>query len=564
MKKNALFIANLFLAILACALLSHYYVSTEQDIYFWDYMRSWRMYFQLGELAQTDFKSFIDDVGYSIYSFDYNALSSLLLLPFYYLLPNGDNRFSFIFAITVIYLIPTTLLICSLIKQISNNFTPKKFYFCFWIILSFTAYWKPIMRGYTDISGMIPILFVLNYILKHDLSLKFKTKHAIIIGVSLWLAFVLRRWYAYSIVAMYLVLPFTSLWISNSPLSNRKQIEHTILNYFFAGLTTFFCVFLFQQYLLQDILGNNYREAYSAYRFSNELNFSQFIDYFGYIFIVIGFVSWAGAIYFIPKSRKILTSLIAICIISYYLFYQTVSPDMHHFIPIATYLIISTLIFILWLTDKKMPNFVKIVIFLSMPIASILIQLNTLLPYFPIHSRLLPSPAYPLYVRNYDNYVEMAHYLKDNLNENEKFVIVSADFKLNGSLFSRLIQQQQLAGLLKYTIINPDIDLRDGIPIKTLQAKYIVITNPAGTYLPSGQENIKIIHNILMKKQGIGRHYQEVARFKIDGDVDAIIYKKISTFSQEDAIHYINQFTQIYPQWNKVYMNQKTIDSLLK
>ena len=559
MKKYTLFLLNIISAILFCALISHYYISTEQDIYFWDYMRSWRMYFQLGHLSHNNFNSFIHYLGYSIYSLDYNALSSALLLPFYYILPNGDNRFSFIFAITVAYLIPTTLLICVLIKQIFSNYTPKKFYFCFWIILSFAAYWKPIMRGYTDISGMIPILFILFFILKNNLSSKFRIKYVVIIGISLWLAFVLRRWYAYSVVAMYLTLPFISLWADNNSLNIKKKIENIVSNYFFAGITTFVCVFVFQQNLFQDILFSNYREAYSAYRFSNELNLTQFIDYFGYLFIIAGVVSWGISIYFIPQSRKLLTAMLFMGIISYGLFYRTASPDMHHFMPLATYLLISILIFLLWITDRKLPILVKAIIFFGIPLISIWIQLNTLLPNFSIHSRLLPNPAYPLHVKNHDNYLALGNYLKNNLNENEKFVIVSADFKLNGSLFSRLTQHK----LEKYAIYNPDIDLRDGLPIKTLHADYLVVTNPSGTYLPLGQENIKIITNLLMNKQGIGQHYQEVTRFKIDGGADAIVYKKISPFSQEDVVHYITQFTKIYPQWNDIYMKQDIIDLLL-
>ncbi|WP_298048851.1 hypothetical protein [uncultured Cardiobacterium sp.] len=563
MKK--LQVINIIIGIAFCAVIIFQYVGLEQDIYFWDYARSWRLYFQSGELLKQDFFIFLQQTGSSIYAQDYNNLSSALLLPFYFILPQGDNRFTFILAISLLYLIPTVLLICHLIRQNTAGFGNREWLLCFWLTTSFLPFWKPIMRGYTDIAGMIPILFCLFYTFKYDLSEKISFKHVLVIGISLWISFVLRRWYAYTIIAMYLVLPCMNLWANASSLELKVKIRHLLINYGSAASITFTCIFIFQQNLFQSILYNDYKEAYSAYRFPWQMNIEQATSYFGYLFIGIGILSWLLSVLLVPRSRKLLVGTAMIGVISYVGFYRSVSPDMHHFIPMGAWLLLPILVcFSAYFRKIRNTILQNSILFIVLTLG-FLVQANSLFPInISLHKRLLPSTAYPLYLENYDNYTKLVNFLQEKLfkenKDNAYFSIVSADFNMNYSLFASIAKQP----LVNFMILNPDIDLRDGLPIDTLYAKYLVTTYPAGTYLPSGQENVKIISHLLLRKEGIGQHYREVARFKIDGGTDAIVYEKVSPISRESAIHYIKQFLSLYPKWEKIYLNEETIALLTR
>lgn len=553
------------ISILFCIVIIHQYISLEQNVYFWDYARAWRLYLQSGQLLSQGFFVFLQETGSSIYSQDYNNLSSALLLPFYFVMPQGDNRFTFILAISLVYLIPTAWLICRLIRQNTTNFGTQEWLLCFWLTMSFVPFWKPIMRGYTDIAGMLPVLFCFFYIFQHDLSAKISLKSILVVGLSLWVSFVLRRWYAYTAIAMYLILPFVSLWGSNSLLKLKERVKVSLINYGGAASVTFICIFIFQQYLFQSIMYNDYKEAYSAYRFSWQVNIEQATSYFGYLFIVIGTLSWVLSVLFVPQSRRLLISTAAIGIVSYIGFYRSASPDMHHFIPMGVWLLLPILVCLLNYSRSISSNIFKNGLLIFVLAISFLLQANTLFPAsFSLHTYLLPGTAYPLHLDKYDNYTKLADFLQMNLLKENKntayFSIVSADFNLNYSIFSRVAP----SSLIDHMIINPDIDLRDGLPIDTFYAKYLVTTYPAGTLLPSGQENIKIISSLLLKREGIGQHYQEVARFKIDGGADAIVYEKISPISRENAIHYIEQFLPFYPKWEKTYLNEETIALLMR
>ena len=556
--KNQTLLLNVFLSTIFCFFIVNNYVKQEHDIYFWDYMRSWRMYQELGQLWSQNILDFFIVLFQSIFSQEYNFLSSAILQPFH-LLPNGNGRLIFISAISIIYLIPVALLISTLINQHSVS-SRQSFWIYFWVAMFFVPFWKPIMRGYTDIAGMIPILYVIYYVLKHDLAEKVKLKHVITIGVMLWSAFVLRRWYAYTVVALYITLPFISIWISQNSLKLKNKINHTFTIYGTAGLISLGCVFIFQQHLFQEIISYDYGYAYSAYKFSTSLNIQQFIEYFGFGWILLSAVSWLLAMYFVMESRPLLITIFSTAIISYALFYRTVSPDMHHFIPLGTWFLLSLGIFLQWGLNKWVNTYQKIGVVITLLMIHISILLYSLFPITSFQFIALPSTTYPLHLKYYDNYKNMIDFVQNRLTDDEKkFVVVSADFKLNGSLINRLMSPKYF----KNKISNPDIDLRDGMPVHTLFANYVIITNPAGMYLPSGQENVRIISNALINQKGIGRHYQEIAKYKIDDATDAIVYQKISDFSRDDVVDYINQFVAIYPETKEIYLTPQQIDFIL-
>lgn len=51
--------------------------------------------------------------------------------------------------------------------------------------------------------------------------------------------------------------------------------------------------------------------------------------------------------------------------------------------------------------------------------------------------------------------------------------------------------------------------------------------------------------------------------YKIDDATDAIVYQKISDFSRDDVVDYINQFVAIYPETKEIYLTPQQIDFIL-
>lgn len=188
-------------------------------------------------------------------------------------------------------------------------------------------------------------------------------------------------------------------------------------------------------------------------------------------------------------------------------------------------------------------------------------SLNTLSPkQYSVESVLLPRPTPPLHFEKYQNYVALVDYLHDLVHKNEKtFSVISASLELNGSMVAYMGRPHKLA---KSLVANPDIDLRDGLAIKSLRSDYVVITEPAGGYLPSGQDNIRVISELITQKQGIGKHYRELKRFDLGNKQVAVVYEKTGAFSREEVVDYLDRMVAIYPQWQQEYHHDFTIQKL--
>lgn len=523
-----------------------YYVGLELPIYYWDYVRSWKMFYQFPQLLTQDVGQFVQVFFEYMNAEEYNGLSTMILSPFYFLF--GGGRASFISAIAIGYLIPLALLMSLMVgghsKTALSCYNKNTLIFCFVICLTFIGFWKSILRGYTDIGGMIPLLVVIYYVFNHDFSAKLRIKHSLMMGALCWLAFALRRWYAYTVIAMFLVLPVHTLYVSTIT-DWQEKIKNTIANYLMMGMMSFVLVFILQQQVLQDILTVDYKYFYSAYRLPTQLNIQQFFENIGYIYLFLSLVCWLYAIKFIPNSREFLSVIYAISFISYALFYRTASPDIHHFVPMNVWFLFP----ILYVFTHLIFN-VGQKIFFAIPLvlSNVGILFVTALPIYKTQSPLLPKNIYPLYVENFDNYKKLIGFLNDNLGEYETFSVISAGTRLNQSMILQIANQD----LRKKLVNNPDIDLRDGLPTFSLLSNYVVVSNPTYNYLPHGQENINITTHLLTNQMGIGRHYTEVARFAIDGG-DAIVYKKQSSFSKEDIDDYLNRLIAYYPEWEREY-----------
>lgn len=257
----------------------------------------------------------------------------------------------------------------------------------------------------------------------------------------------------------------------------------------------------------------------------------------------------------LPSARPLLIVTALIGILSYVGFYRSASPDIHHFIPMATWLCLPILLCVVHLA-QKMPY--RYVVVLALCVAS---SLNTLSPkQYSVESVLLPRPTPPLHFEKYQNYVALVDYLHDLVHKNEKtFSVISASLELNGSMVAYMGRPHKLA---KSLVANPDIDLRDGLAIKSLRSDYVVITEPAGVYLPSGQDNIRVISELISQKQGIGKYYRELKRFDLDKNQIAVVYEKTGAFDHADAVDYLDRMVAIYPQWQQEYHHDFTIQKL--
>ena len=177
------------------------YVAAEHPAYVWDYGAYWGYFKNYSHLISSGapwFAQFRQEVG----SLDYNPLAAVLLYPFY--LISGDGRTSYIVGICLLYLLPAVV-VTSRLALLAAPMTNAILIFV--MALTYVPFWTPSLRGMVDIVGLIPLGLATLLVLRTEFLSQRPIRDAILLGILIYLPFVLRRWYAYSIVT-FLILGF--------------------------------------------------------------------------------------------------------------------------------------------------------------------------------------------------------------------------------------------------------------------------------------------------------------------------------------------------------------------
>lgn len=547
----------LTMALVICLMTSYFYTSTENDIYSFDFLAYWKMYADYSSMLFDDPVRYLSKTLHEVYSQDYNPLASSIIAPIYFIF--GGSRFIFISAIAVCYLIPVSYLTYLIVRDATNIRSNATFAVCLLISVSFVGYWKPILRGYPDIVAMIPLLFCIYYMQHHSFSFKIDLKRALFVGFLLWLPFVLRRWYAYTIVATYLALPLADL-IWNKATNYKNALINIVINFSIAGATSILLVIFFQKDVAIRAITTDYSSIYSAYGLPVMESIYKTIAHIGYFLFVSCSLSFFISYFTIKSSRKIIFIISFIFVLSYILFVRTQSPGHQHEIPFVTWMLIPLLIVTTKLLDNiknselKAQSIVVMILF-SILITSVSIYRSLFSDWFG--RTFFPEKVYQLKLDNYENYLNMISYIKERvLTGNVKYVsVISSGGVLNQSML-KYMAKGSLDNRIKLT---PQVDLRDGIPIDSLLSEYLVVVTPIDTHLPHGQEVIKITANEVMSGKGLGSHYEEIKRFQLANGAFGVVYKKTSPFTTSEVKDFIFKFSKHYPEWQDKYENDKVL-----
>ncbi|HDC4384595.1 TPA: hypothetical protein O8L52_004589, partial [Enterobacter cloacae] len=232
--NKPLSIILLFMILLVVVIQTSIFIAHEQNIYYWDFNGYWRMWEEFCATFPNEPINSIRTVFHSIRHDDYNSLPVAITSWFY--LFNLPSRLSYITSLAVMYLFPTVILFHLLCKRFSDNHSFGWLLLSCILPLTFVAFWAPTLKGYPDISGLIPIIAALLYVSSSDFGDKVKIKKALVTGLLLWSPFLLRRWYAYTVVSLYISLPVLNYFLYNNAKHSFGRVAIIIKNFFVAGI----------------------------------------------------------------------------------------------------------------------------------------------------------------------------------------------------------------------------------------------------------------------------------------------------------------------------------------
>lgn len=524
------------------------YVGSEDPAYFWDSGLYWSYFKILGSLVRSDLSEFASTIFVTIAVADYNVSGLLPILPVY--LVAGNERAAYVAAICAFYVVPAALVAVHLAPEEDSSLGTR--WLAIFSAILMPVFWNSALRGMIDPIGLIPLGIAAIAIWNTRFLARSSWKGALLIGLVLWLPFLFRRWYAYSLVVLIGMSLVAAIF---TELSSRRETAHSNLlqngmlqvplRWLIALFTIVLALVLFQWPLVNKILGTNYGYIYSAYQTSLQSQLATYYNNFGPIiggFVILGLLAdigrrnWRNLFYFTVAAGTALW---------FSLYFE---PAMQHFLPIALmiYPVFFTGVSLSWR-------------FLTSPwrlLVPLLLLLNFANTYFPPSAGALQmvrsalgGPTYPpLKLDNYSEYVRLTDDLL-SLEKDARIAVIASSTKLSGSLLGA-VNDNLLPRLMKVS----DVDLRDHFNWEVLNADYVVLGQPTPLHLqPTGQRVISIPSEEIASGIGVGTSFTPTGQqYELSSALVARIYRRNGPIPATELTNFKEKFYRIYPQWRNV------------
>lgn len=527
------------------------YVAGEDMVYIWDYRGYWTTWQQFSSLLPEHLLTWLGRNEHAIRSSDYNPMPVSLLFPFYMIL--GAGRFAYILALALVYISLSALLLACLMRSVFRQ-GERVFVLTLLLSVMFVPFWRPTLRGYPDIAGLVPLIGAVLFVFHTSLSQRVAVKKALLLGLILWAPFLLRRWYAYTVVTLYVTLPFLVLFYERhqaAGLTLARRVRNIVINFCYAGLTTAVFAYAFQSAMIRRILRTDYGDIYSAYQASFDYSIESTLHGIGLYILPFAALGLLLSLRAPGRNSSLLCWFsLANLLLSFYLFTRTQSPGIQHQLPFALWIFVMALVGINQLIIAlKLRNAILLMAVLTL--LSLGVMLNALYRGGPALSdtskSLLPSSIYSMRVEHFDHYQRLANTLVSLTDNGEKFAVFSSSDRLSDDLMSTISESKLDDRLVRIS----QVDLRDKLRMAPFMIKYLVVADPVQLHLGgNGQDVVKFPAEALLKGENIGKAYKRLPQsFLLDSGVHAWIYEKQRNFTDDEIAAFLGRFYEHYPQW---------------
>jgi hypothetical protein len=520
------------------------YVSLEEPVYYWDFAAYFDTFNRQGALLAESPLQWLGQLRTSIATDDYSVAILVPLMPFHFLF--GGSRLSYVAGIVAVYLIPTALFIGRIsYLEAATETSSSRSWLTVWIAaLLYTPFWAATLRGLPDIAGCL-VLSAATYFLWKS---RFLTQEPVIsgirVGVCLWLAFVLRRWYAYPVTGLGISAAFFCL-LQVAKDRDFPALLKAALGCVCAILVVAGAALALQQPLVLKILGTSYGDIYSGYK----TNFVSQIDQVGSRLSYVNWLLIAIGLYIsvIRRNRFSLFCAVASAL-TFFLFTRLQDPDRHHSMPMF-----------LWLFPAYAQAIVAIV---SMPAlrsrwstaavaaAAAFAFFGT---FFPAGRQVLSPISYvfareatlPLHLDNLPEYRRLIDDLVGRMEPGDRFSVFASGSVMSDSLLYEM--DKDLFSRIEWTC---QVDSRDQFRPGVLRSRYVVVTDPPVTHLQSGaQLCVTAPDQYIVEGKGIGAAYRRIAAYQLSGDVKGYLYEQVRPVSKTEIDALYTEFRKKYPGW---------------
>ncbi|QRM28278.1 hypothetical protein [Microvirga sp. VF16] len=553
-KISAIHLTAIILTILATVHVV-FFVQGEHHVYVNDFRNFWIAYWESSLRFKESVYYWAVHLRNEIWASDYNSMPAVLLLPFS--LTFGYARVGYILGVALTYFVPVALLSATAAYLTVQPKSKQTFAFVAFSMFAglYVPYWTPTLLGFPDIVGLIPLALAYIVIRTTGLGYRVRPGVALLLGALIWMPFLFRRWYAFTIVALALSAPLYCLVgaVIEKGISWRDALRSTTVNFAIGGATSAALALMLQGGLIQTVLNTSYSSIYVAYQRPAWGHITNLWQTFGTIYLALAVAAQAFLFGSLRKRLDVLFININIAVI-FALFTQTQGFGPQHYLPLAFwFFLLSCLgLSLLWSSmAKPVPAVAAGQALVALGVFAASFYHSIPRPQWA--SVLLPRPTYKNLIGNQREYVRLTKRLNKLLEPGEKFTVFASSMSLNrDTLLSA--SREALAGK---DLDASHVDLIQGLTVSPFMAQYAVLSNPILTHLPENTQSvITIPAKAILSGQGIGAAYKRIdGSFRIANGLEAFIYEKQRPFTSAEVNALLEEFYAIYPSWRDVYGN---------
>lgn len=533
------------------------YISSEHFIYYWDYGSYWYQGINVAsELFSDPIESAISVMN-SINSDDYNHLLGLMMsVP---LSLFGGTYPVFILLTYIMFFVPTALVLSVTARTLGQNAgmtTPLSFFI--FLACCFPMLVVPLLDGYIDIAAVMLIGVCLLVTVSCDFT-KLNVRAALIIALSLIGILLMRRYFAYWVVGYVMfAVCYCAFDVARAGAQKKNVLSGYGVNFIVVGVVclTILLVF-FRGFLLKSIF-SDYASAYSAYDSGGGLE-GKIVGLFNIVGVTQSLMCIVGFILSFrrKRARKIFMSLIVLMASASLLFWRTQDMGTHHYyILAAEFYILTALSAILIFQALKEHLVVRRMCF-CLFILYLCVSIVHMFGFFEKDDLpVFGAQQHKLAVRND---IDQINALGDSLRPEDSVYVVASSGVFNADLFykSFFVRGETF---LAFTLLNSsDIDLWHGFSIDFFQANTLIVCEPVQTHTadPNDQAVVLLLADLIADdKSVVGKHFDKIRSYQLEGGVEAAVYQKIDEYSVEDIREVERLYDEKYPDYPELFHNR--------
>ena len=535
-KKHAIQFTDVISALIILSILNvlvMLFCKNNRTICYWDNAGFWLIARNLADtFKENGLIAVLKDIYTSVFTQDYNYIIATPMAVLAYIF--GESRMVYILGIANLYLFPLYMFSYYIAKQHSKYpivvslLTVTAFPFLFFVST----------QGYIDAGAIAIACIALGiWYKKRD---EIEVEHAIIIGITLALAMVLRRWLVFFAIAYIVAFTVDSIII-------RRRISPVI--WMLLSLA-FGLLFLFQPYVTVKLMAN-YSSMYASYDLGLEADFFLFVHYIGLIPLLVPLITAVIMLIKKPNRREGLFMLIQL-LACFLVFIKIQSHGEQHlmlYIPAIFCLMVFAYSYIL--KNKK-------IIFALMTVAVSLIPVYTAITSdnskVSTHEITLEPciSCMPSKRADVDEILAMTYWLDENVGEEGKRISVLA----SSLTFNREVLYNAEASLNLRRSSNsdrdvympwlPQVDGRDALPYEVLNTEYVLVADPIQTHLaPENQTVVTVPAESFLNGTDIANAFVKLDKsFKVgwDKSINVYIFEKVRDITPEEEQEFLNKF----------------------